>query len=161
MELILVRHAIAEPHSSQMNDDDRQLTQEGRRRFEASLPGYKSLLPKEVIVWSSPLTRAWQTAEMLAGVLGTTVECKDVIAGASFESFFKVIMQVDPTACLAVVGHQPYLSDWCGQLCGFDLPFKKGAAASLMLEPDTAGQAELQWFMQPRPLRRLQNGKKE
>ncbi len=158
MELILVRHAIAEARNSSMEDFDRQLTSEGRRRFEASLPAYKMLLPKQVRIWSSPLVRAWQTAELLARAVDVTnIESKDVIAGASFESFFKLVSQAEPEDCIVVVGHQPYLADWCGQLCGFDLPFKKGAAASLKLEAETAGQAELKWFIQPATLRGLKN----
>lgn len=157
MELVLIRHALAEDAGADKPDAERRLTRAGRRRFEAALPALSVLIEKkQVRIWTSPLARARETAEILAKCLGTdSVEPVDAVAGGSFEAFFELLAHAAPDDCIVVVGHQPQLGLWSRQICGFELPFKKGAAAAFQLEPPSGPAGELRWFIQPGPLRRL------
>src|SRR4051812_19466672 len=64
MRLFLVRHGIAEEKAA--NDDWRVLTDKGRRRFERTARAFGRSEHVDLIL-TSPLVRAVQTAEILAG----------------------------------------------------------------------------------------------
>ncbi len=157
MELVLIRHGIAEERAGEMPDADRRLTRKGRRRLETALPAYCLLLhQKQLRVWSSPLARARETADLLAAALASgPVETFDAIADGSLEPLLNQLDGSGPDDCIVVVGHQPYLGAWSRQLCGLELPFRKGAAAAFRLDPPSAGRGDLLWFLQPGPLRRI------
>lgn len=156
MEIILIRHGIAEAEDGSKPDAERRLTGKGRRRFEESVPALCRLLRgKQVRIWSSPLLRARETADILAPALGATVEEFGEIAGGSFDALLEPLIQADPDSRIVIVGHQPELGSWSSRICSMDLPFRKGAAALFRLAQPVTGQGELRWFLQPGPLRRL------
>src|SRR3954453_21785562 len=72
MDIYLVRHAIAHERDSERWPDDakRPLTDDGRERFELAARGLPRIVPTVARVLSSPCTRAWQTAEILASRTG-------------------------------------------------------------------------------------------
>ncbi len=65
--LVAVRHAQAvEPDTEGYRDLSRPLTARGRRLFGMAVRGLRDVLPHEdVAILTSPLVRAWQTAEIL------------------------------------------------------------------------------------------------
>ncbi|MEM0085435.1 MAG: histidine phosphatase family protein, partial [Zestosphaera sp.] len=69
MLIALMRHGEAEPKKPGVSDDERSLTQDGRLQVikVASVLGLK---PRYVV--SSPLKRALETAEIVAGILGVS-----------------------------------------------------------------------------------------
>ena len=70
MHILLVRHAIAAPLSSPAErDEDRQLTDLGKRRFRIVAEALRRIAPKPSTILTSPLIRARQTAEILAKTL--------------------------------------------------------------------------------------------
>jgi phosphohistidine phosphatase len=71
-QIILVRHAIAEPRDRARWPDDRKrpLTPHGRQRFRKAAAGLARWLPEMDLVLASPLTRARQTAAILREVAG-------------------------------------------------------------------------------------------
>ncbi|MGI6211883.1 MAG: CHAD domain-containing protein [Anaerovoracaceae bacterium] len=66
MNIILLRHGKAEKAKDPARDAERELTSAGRRTMRAVLPDVMRLLPPEgrVLVWSSPMIRARQTAHI-------------------------------------------------------------------------------------------------
>src|SRR5262245_60881229 len=82
-ELYLVRHAIAAERGNDWPDDDkRPLTARGVARFEESVAGLVRLDVAVDEIFTSPLIRARQTAELLAaGLAGKPpVKVLDVLA---------------------------------------------------------------------------------
>ncbi|MDW7656278.1 MAG: histidine phosphatase family protein, partial [Bacillota bacterium] len=71
MHLILVRHGIAEDAGPGQPDADRRLTLQGKHRLSDAMPGLSRYLSgqKSIEIWSSPLSRAVETAEILANGL--------------------------------------------------------------------------------------------
>ena len=66
MRLIFLRHGLAEGHFSfvQERDFERELTPEGIKRLHKSFKQYKRVQPNIDVIFSSPLSRAIQTAEL-------------------------------------------------------------------------------------------------
>ncbi|HLF78294.1 MAG TPA: histidine phosphatase family protein [Dehalococcoidia bacterium] len=159
MRLIIVRHAIAEDRDSVAWPDDgvRPLTKRGRRRFEGAARGLSKLLPDVDLVLSSPYVRAWDTASILAQRTGwpAPVVCDELRQGAP-EDVLRALEGYKDLGTVAIVGHEPYLSQLIGHLIspssGVGLELRKGAAACVDL---SQGDPRLLWLLQPRVLRLL------
>lgn len=70
--LVVMRHGKAMPPMLDQRDEDRSLTEAGIAALSARLPHMIRLLETEgktVQIWTSPATRARQTAELLAHAL--------------------------------------------------------------------------------------------
>ncbi|MCS6884447.1 MAG: phosphohistidine phosphatase SixA [Acidobacteriota bacterium] len=159
MELILIRHAIAEDREKWSGDDDsRPLTQEGIARMEQVSRGLKGLLEDFDAVYSSPLKRARQTAEILLKVYKSTCPLyvvEELRPEAEPKDFLKVIDY--SLRRVVAVGHEPHVGHLAGLLIGSTVPFsfKKAAAACFeFLEPQARNSARLLWFVPPKLLRK-------
>ena len=160
MILYLCRHATAEEPTAELADADRALTSEGLKKFRQAARGFLTLEPVVSHIFTSPLLRARQTAEILLDGFAhkkRSVELaitKSLSTAPSLKSFLAEIAKLKSPGVIAV-GHEPTLSQWLGELC-FASPgqtqFKKGAIAAINLER-RAG--ELLWLMQPAQLRGL------
>jgi len=66
VRLIFLRHGLAEGHFSldQERDFERELTAEGVKRLHKCFKQYKRVQPNIDVIFSSPLSRALQTAEL-------------------------------------------------------------------------------------------------
>ena len=136
MKLVLVRHGKAEELSAEMDDARRSLTADGIKKLENAMPDLKAAVgdSMNIRLWSSPLLRASQSAKIIADALAieeTTIY--GFIASGDFEALSSELNTADRPDCLIIVGHQPYLSDWCQAICGHAVPFKKGAAVVIRL----------------------------
>jgi phosphohistidine phosphatase len=144
-----------------MRDADRPLTAEGAKSFRRAAKGLVKLIGAEEIshLVSSPLLRARQTADIVAGVLREegvkmAVEVSDTLGvRAEARAFVKMLGGLRGATGVIAVGHEPTLSAWVGELCfgkAGRVQFKKGAVAAIELEH---GKGELAWLMQPGMLR--------
>ena len=70
MNVYLLRHGIAEDYSVSARDEDRELTQEGIEKLKLASAGWKRVIGHIDRVFSSPLIRARQTAEILHQAAG-------------------------------------------------------------------------------------------
>ncbi|MEL1136311.1 phosphohistidine phosphatase SixA [Desulfitobacterium sp. THU1] len=151
MELILVRHGQAEENME--NDAERSLTKEGAKKIKRVAFGIDHLLDgkKAICIWSSPLERAWQTAQIIADKLKVKdIEKIDCLStGGDLLELLGDWLPQKKADCLIIVGHQPYLSDWSLKLANTSLPFRKGAMAGYKLNGELPLTAELRWFTQP------------
>ncbi|WP_018305318.1 phosphohistidine phosphatase SixA [Desulfitobacterium hafniense] len=151
MELILMRHGQAEENME--NDAERTLTKEGQKKIKRVAFGIDHLLDgkKKICIWTSPLERAWQTAQIIAKKLNVAeVEKVELLAtGGDLMALLEEWLPQKQADCLIIVGHQPYLSDWSVKLAATPLPFKKGAIAGYKLNEESPLTAQLRWFVQP------------
>lgn len=158
MELVLLRHGQAQERGADIPDADRQLTKKGRYKMNKAALGLQRLLKgcSHVRIWTSPLSRARETAEIMAAALGTTeiTEHMAIMTG-DLEKLASGWKEYDDDVCLVVVGHEPYLSAWSSKICGGALSFKKGAAAGFTIDCRKGLEGKLRWFAQPGVLVRL------
>jgi phosphohistidine phosphatase len=169
MVMILLRHGEAEARESDRSDAERMLTNLGRKRLRKALPALRKLIAptSKLKIWTSPLTRAIQTAELAADCFDVdSAEVHEALETGDFSEFIQSVRGLDPGSSLMLVGHEPILSTWSDRLCGFSLPFKKGAAAAILLDSQdwvllsqedslARAQGQLLWFIQPKPMRKL------
>jgi phosphohistidine phosphatase len=161
-ELYLIRHAIAADRGEEWPDDDkRPLTQRGVARFKEAVEGFNKLDAGVDEIFTSPLVRARQTAEILAaGLPGkTSVKVLDALApGHTPTSVMAQLARSARRRRIALVGHEPALGELAAHLIGAGraLPFKKGGICRIDVESLTSRRpGALTWFVQPKLLRGL------
>lgn len=160
MKLLLVRHAIAVPAGTpDIPDDERPLTKRGRKRFRKAARGLARIVPPPDLLLTSPLPRALETAEIAAGAWGGVIPTPEpLLAAGQAADLIAALAARDAEDVVALVGHEPGISKLLAHLLGGTaecLPFKKGGAALLAMEPAESGRAHLVWFLPPRLLRKL------
>jgi phosphohistidine phosphatase len=142
MRLLLVRHGHAEERENWndlgKSDILRPLTKKGIARFAESLEGLKLFVPVIDHIFSSQLTRAVQTAEIMANFYesGKVETIEQLNPGKSQflvqEKFFNQFKSDD---VIVIVGHQPDLSILTAQLLfqkyDHQIELKKGGVIAL------------------------------
>ena len=165
MLVVLVRHGPATPvgHDGVRTDAERPLSVGGRRRTEEAAAGLATLLPGAVTLLASPLRRAQDTAEVLAGALDVTgsVVTSDALAlGGPYEQIGDEPALGRATGSVVLVGHEPSLAGlaswWLTGQADLRIAWRKAGALAID-HPGTPrpGGGTLAWFLPPRVLRRL------
>lgn len=166
MDLILVRHAIADERDASRwpDDSERPLTKDGIAKFERAAAGLREIVNSVDLVLASPYRRAWQTAEMLEQVAGwpTPVECVELEPENSPETVIERCNR-EHAGVIALVGHEPLLGELAAMLLAGQgapaQPLKKGGAVCLRGGDEVAaGGMTLRWWLPPKLLRRLASG---
>ena len=158
MEVILIRHGIAEDRSPHKADDKRALTDKGIEILRGFFPVVKDKLNQHpnpmTRIWSSPLTRAVQTAALLADELGADAfERYDFISSGSYDEFKEAISAQDLRSRIIIVGHEPTLSIWTKQLTGTQLSFRKGGVALITVLDESPRRGILNDYFDPKTLK--------
>jgi phosphohistidine phosphatase len=161
MELLIIRHAIAVDRGVPgMSDDERPLTPEGAKKFREAARGLAAVAPRPAVLFTSPQLRARQTAEIAAAVWGR-LKARDLsaLANGDLEGLVSALAEQPQDATIAVVGHEPHVSDLLARLLGGAAPervtFRKGGAALVELPGALAEGGRLVWYLRPRILRQL------
>ena len=164
-ELYLVRHAIADARGPEWpNDAKRPLTEHGIARFEEAVKGLRALEVEIDEIFTSPLVRAKQTAELLSTGLKHKPHVKVLKAlepGHGPGAVIKHLAEDARKPRLALVGHEPDLGDLASHLLGTKkpIPFKKGGVCRIdVVTLPTARAGTLVWLLPPKILRALGGG---
>ena len=123
IELLLLRHGIAEERRSGLDDEARNLTAEGRLRTETVLRRARILDLDVQFLFSSPLTRARQTAEIAVAVgLAPSWQAAAALApggdGPGWLDACLGSLPLPPGSRIGLVGHEPDLGLLAAQLLG-------------------------------------------
>ena len=174
-ELLIIRHAIAYERdaSAWPNDDQRPLTGKGIARFRRAARGLGRVLEAPDELLCSSLTRARQTAAILEAeaAFPQAIELDMLRPDAEVSAMIRAL-QERHVARIAIVGHEPNLSELIGALisggnssrsrevssAGLSaaVQMKKGAVAQLAFAHRIeAGAGQLLALVPPRVLRAL------
>ncbi len=148
MDLLLIRHGIAEDRSRLLRDGDRRLTDEGRLRMQAVALALREKLPEglPVLLLTSPLVRAVETAEILERSWGIPeILTEESLGDGDLRRFLAGLRQLPADSMVAAVGHEPWLGRWAETLCGHPVHFSKGGSAFFRLNPADISRGELLW----------------
>ena len=160
MLLLLIRHAqAAEQDETRYPDDSlRPLVPKGRkvqRRVGKELRK-RGLIPSRV--FSSPWKRAWQTARIVVEETGlpkgARLPCPALAEPPDLVRLGAAIGGVEPGETIALVGHEPWMSELAAQLLtgkrdGVGIDFTKSAVMGIEVERLKPGAGLLRFFLRP------------
>ncbi len=112
--LALIRHARAVRAGPQEPDSERSLSAEGRASFELQLARLESMRFACDQLWTSPWSRARQTAELLGARFGIVPQnreglCNELDTPVALELIAEATAAARASR-VVLVGHQPWLS---------------------------------------------------
>lgn len=155
MELILWRHADAEPAGPNQRDDARALTAKGKKQAQKMAEWLNRNLPADCTILVSPAVRALQTAD----ALGRKYQISPALAtDAAVEDVLQAAHWPDNREPVLIVGHQPTLGqiaarliagarqDWAirkGSVCWIECKAgddARSATIKALLGPEMAGK---------------------
>lgn len=162
MDLLVLRHGEAGRSSPSPGDSKRSLTDEGKQEIVDLSNGLKSLEIKLDCIFTSPLLRAKQTAEIVAKSLKYKGKIEEIDAlkpeGSRLE-FYSVLSKLKQDSVVLVVGHEPYLSEMIGEgisQSGCRINLKKaGLARMRILSTLPKIKGELRWLLTPKHLKKM------
>lgn len=133
MKIYFIRHGEAEIYA----DDDfkRKLTRIGKIKLENSFTAFANRLEdkRSYKIYSSPLERAKETAEILSKHLDTSFEVKDYLAGGRIRDILK---RLDSEDNYILVSHEPFISNWIYQLTGEMKIVSRGSINFVEINPE-------------------------
>ena len=169
--IFLMRHGIAADLGvgGVIRDADRPLTPEGRAKLQVMAEGMRRLELKFNLIFTSPLLRARQTAEVVADVLElqhkvklleSLAPGKGLVGAESGKAEIFIEMGAYSFTRALLVGHQPDLSELASfMLTGnrnLNAEFRKGSICAIeMTSIPPRGPGLLRWLLQPRQLREI------
>jgi len=165
VKLVIIRHGPAGDgaawEAGGRDDRLRPLTPEGKKEMRRAAAGLAILVQDVPVLATSPLTRAVQTAEIVAAEYRCEIVPLEALApGHDPEDAVGWLGEQQPDLTVGLVGHEPHLSTLVGYLLtgkrASFINLKKGGACLLeMTEPLQPCGGALAWLLTPRALRRL------
>jgi phosphohistidine phosphatase len=153
MRILLVRHGPAVDPYAAPTDETRWLTDEGRRRVRLVARALADAGLRFTRIYTSPLVRTVQTAELLAAAqpgFDGPIEVHRPLA-PEHGSTAQALAPLDRAGeddVLALVTHEPKVRILAGHLTGLaSFPAFRTAAACLVVHDGTRGRFE--WMMDP------------
>jgi phosphohistidine phosphatase len=156
MLVYFLRHGLAGDRDTWTGrDDERPLTEEGRERLLAQGKRLAKIGLRVDSIVTSPLVRARETAEIVAGALEFDGRiAKDARLGEGFDAaaFSAIVHEYGQASSLMLVGHEPTMSEVLGEVTGARLDLKKGALACVELSDEKQTRGVLTMLVPPRVL---------
>jgi len=153
MKVYFLRHGMAvDSDEWKGSDAERPLTSEGRKNMEREAKALAQLDLEPDVVITSPLTRAKQTAQIVAERLQNRVT-EDVRLAESFDMnvLTGILRERADLQSILLVGHEPDFSSTIGQLIGGGrIDLKKGGLARVDLPDASSASGELIWLIPPK-----------
>ncbi len=150
MEIYLLRHGEAEPHS--IEDARRELTAKGKRDVRAVCRRAWTAKARPQILYTSPLIRAKETARIAAEVLEVkkVTRTEALLPDAKPEQLWQELKDLPQDSQVLLAGHEPNMSRLVGFLLGGNphIDFKKGALMRVSIRGPLP--AVLKWMITPR-----------
>ncbi len=158
MILYFLRHGLAGSGAEWQGDDSmRPLTKQGIKNMVRAADLFAELKLAPDFIVTSPLARAFQTADIVSHrlKLGEQLEQDDRLApGFGIDDLTQVLQAHPETEAIMLVGHEPDFSITIGALTGGRVVCKKGGLARVDITSMDPLQGELVWLVPPKVLAR-------
>ncbi len=148
MKLYFLRHGKADWPNWNKPDDERPLTQEGKKET-AAVAKLLARLEIAPVILTSPLPRASQTAEIAGQHLGAKVRVEPLLRPGFDAGRLGKILKAFSGKSLMVVGHEPDFTRTISQLTGAKTKLPKAGVALIDLETAPL-QGVLRWLVPPK-----------
>lgn len=162
IDLFILRHGEAGNRMTVVTEDsERPLTPEGRIEMQKVAKSLKALGLQTDRIFTSPLRRARETAEITAKILRipTLEEWDELKPDGSKAALYRKLGRLQQNSRVMLVGHEPYLSSLIGEIIGTTgarLVLKKGGLGKVRItsfSPQISG--ELRWLLTPKMITRM------
>ena len=153
MRIYFFRHALAEDNAGgKLLDSDRQLTSRGVSRTEQAARFLEALGVRPGVLYTSPLVRARQTADILGRRLRLTVqETPELAPGFNADALERLVHGMGEGDEVMVVGHEPDFSSTIMALTGLGrVVVKKGGLARVDITAADPLRGSLVWLLTPK-----------
>ena len=149
MQLYFLRHGEADWPGWTKPDDERPLTDFGKKEVRQVARFLNRLKVKTDLVVTSPLPRASQTAEVAAEQLKTKLRQDEALEPGFGISELRNVLKRHRSKVLLLVGHEPDLSSVISALTGASLKLSKAGVALVDIDPE-AQEGRLLWLFPPK-----------
>jgi phosphohistidine phosphatase len=157
MKLFLIRHAEAIDYETESvrNDDLRYITPKGRKISVTVFRALKEYFLELDKVFTSPLTRSVQTAEILAVSLKYKHDVEianELLLGSPASKVAQLLKRNTVFNTIALVGHDPMMSELVTALSDrkeLNFEFRKSGVCFIDYDADK-GEGKFQWFYNPK-----------
>lgn len=150
MKIYFLRHAKANWDNWTKPDDDRPLTKKGIKQITQVGAGLEALKVRPHLILSSPLPRAYQTAEIAAEALDMEVTIEPTLAPGFDMDKLNTLLTKYTDQDILLVGHEPSLSEAIHGLTGGKVELTTAGLARVDMEPDQTQHGTLVWLVTPK-----------
>jgi phosphohistidine phosphatase len=152
MKLYFLRHGLAGDRSTWSGTDrERPLTPEGIDLIQREAVSIDRLKLEIDLIITSPLTRAVQTAEIVARqlkLIDRLIQDERVASGLNIDVLAQLLSVHPPAMNAMLVGHEPTFSQTISQLIGGgEIILKKGGLARIDVPDPKTLKGELIWLL--------------
>lgn len=144
-----LRHGEADWPDWKKSDDERPLTEKGRKEMHEVGAFLTNLSVKPDVVLTSPLPRASQTAEIAARYLDSKCVEDELLAPRFGRSELKKLLKKHCCESVMLVGHEPDFSKTVGNLTGARIKLSKAGIALVEIGADLSC-GRLLWLFPPK-----------
>jgi len=155
MQLYFLRHGEADWPGWTKPDDERPLTDFGKKEVRQLGKFLNRLKVKPDVIVTSPLPRALQTAEIAAEQLKTKVRQDEALEPGFGITELRNVLERHQSKALMFVGHEPDFSSVISALTGGFLKLSKAGVALVDFDPETQ-KGRLHWLFPPKFARKAQ-----
>jgi phosphohistidine phosphatase len=149
MQLYFLRHGEADWPNWNKPDDERPLTDFGKKEVRQVAKFLDRLKVKPDLIVTSPLPRAWQTAKIAAEQLKVKLR-EDESLGPGFGlSDLRTVFKRHRSKVLMLVGHEPDFTSLISELTGALVKLSKAGVALLDIDPESE-EGKLLWLFPPK-----------
>ena len=149
-------------------DTKRELTVSGKKEVVEIAKSLKKLGVKFNVIFSSPFTRAFQTAQIIAEEYKLTEQIEqseELKPDGSKGSLYNKLSKLSIDSVILIVGHEPYLSGMINDIISNDnynknhnnnIILKKAGLSRIKITSTVPKfKGELRWLLTPRILKKI------
>jgi len=162
IDLFILRHGEAGNRMTVVEkDSERPLTPEGRAEMQKIARSLKAIGLQTDRIYTSPLRRARETAEIAAKILEipTLEEWDELKPDGSKTGLYRKLARLEQNPRPILVGHEPYLTSMIGEIIGTTsakIVLKKGGVAKVRITSFTPRiSGELRWLLTPKIIAKI------
>lgn len=150
MKIYFLRHGEADWPDWDRPDDERPLTKKGKKEMRRVTDFLADHEVEPAVLLSSPLPRAYQTAEIYAERLDIEVTEEPALAPSFDARKLAAILKQHAGQDIMLVGHEPSFSEAIGALTGANIKLAKAGAARVDMDDPHELRGQLIWLVTPK-----------